>query len=69
MMEKAPLQTYYAALVFSPSESSMMRQFWDQRYPRIKGAVHIGKARNLSALQNTLGSFGLSLLGRLLAGR
>jgi hypothetical protein len=39
----------------SPSENNIMRQFWDQRYPRIKSAVHIGKARSLSALQTLKG--------------
>jgi WD40 repeat protein len=55
MIEKAPLQTYCAALVFSPRESNIVRQFWDQRYPCIKNAVHVGKARNLSPLQTLKG--------------
>ena len=55
MIEMAPLQIYCAALVFSPRESNIMRQFWDQRYPCIKGAVHVGKARNLSALKTLEG--------------
>src|SRR5277367_3462711 len=55
MIEKAPLQTYCAALVFSPRESNIVRQFWDQRYPCIKNAVHRGKARNLSPLQTLKG--------------
>ena len=32
-----------------------MRQFWDQRYPGIKHAVHVGKARNSSLLQTLEG--------------
>jgi WD40 repeat protein len=55
MMEKTPLQIYYAALIFGPSESNIVRQFWDQRYPRIKNTVHVGKARNLSPLQTLKG--------------
>ena len=57
-MEKAPLQTYCAALVFCSSESNILRQFWDQRYPHIKRAVHVGKTRNLSALQTLKGHSG-----------
>jgi WD40 repeat protein len=55
MMEKIPLQIYYAALIFSPRESNIVRRFWDQRYPHIKNAVHVGKARNLSPLQTLEG--------------
>src|ERR1700733_4352347 len=55
MMEKTPLQTYCAALVFYSSESNTIRHFWDQRHPHIKSAVHVGKARNLSALQTLKG--------------
>jgi len=54
-MEKAPLQTYCAALIFCSSESNIVQQFWDQRYPHIKSAVHVGKTRNLSALQTLKG--------------
>jgi WD40 repeat protein len=55
MMEKTPLQIYYAALIFSPSESSIVRQFWNQRYSRIRNAVHVGRARSLSSLQTLEG--------------
>src|ERR1700733_2200101 len=55
MMEKTPLQTYCAALIFSPSKSNIVQQFWDQRYPGIKNAVHVGKAMNLSLLQTLKG--------------
>src|SRR5271168_2777748 len=51
MMEKAPPRTYCAALVFSPSESNIMRRFWGQRYPCVESAVYVENARNLSALQ------------------
>jgi WD40 repeat protein len=73
MMEKAPLQTYYAALIFSPSESNIRRQFWDQRYPSIKNAVHVGTARNLSTLQtfeghsSSVSSVAFSADGKLVA--
>ena len=58
MIEKTPLQIYYAALIFSPSESNIVQQFWDQRYPRIKMAVYVGKAGNLSPLQTLEGHSG-----------
>ena len=70
MMEKAPLQTYYAALVFSPGESNIRRQFWDQRYSSIKNAVHVGKARNLSTLEghsSSVTSVAFSVDGKLVA--
>jgi WD40 repeat protein len=57
-MEKAPLQTYCAALVFCSSENHIMRQFWGQRYPRIKNAVHVGEPRNLSSLKTLRGHSG-----------
>jgi len=40
IIEKAPLQTYCAALAFSPRESEIVRQFWNQRCPRIKRVLH-----------------------------
>ena len=40
IIEKAPLQTYCAALVFSPRKSEIIQQFWNQRDPRIKRAIH-----------------------------
>jgi hypothetical protein len=41
-----------------------MRQF---RYPRIKGAVRVGKATNSSLLQKLKGPLDYGPLGRLLA--
>src|SRR5271154_857188 len=40
IIEKAPLQTYCAALVFCPRKSEIRQQFWNQRYPCIKDALH-----------------------------
>jgi WD40 repeat protein len=36
----APLQTYCAALAFCPRKSEIRQQFWNQRYPCIKDALH-----------------------------
>src|SRR5947209_11824007 len=30
IIEKAPLQLYYSALIFSPKKSEIRRNFWDQ---------------------------------------
>src|SRR2546430_2945375 len=30
IIEKAPLQLYYSALIFSPKKSEIRRYFWDQ---------------------------------------
>ena len=46
-----------------------MRQFRDQRYPRIKGSVRVGKSYEFIAATEAQGPFGLGPLGRLLARR
>src|SRR5436305_12920286 len=40
IIEKAPLQTYCAALAFSPQKSEIRQQFWHQRHPWIKRVLH-----------------------------
>src|SRR5579871_5186641 len=46
IIEKAPLQTYCAALAFSPQKSVIRRQFWDQRYPYIKSIIRAEETWN-----------------------
>ncbi|CAG8014068.1 unnamed protein product [Penicillium salamii] len=43
MMEKAPLQVYSGALVFSPENSAMKRLFWKQRLPFVDSVVGVQK--------------------------
>ena len=48
IIEKAPLQTYCAALAFSPQKSEIRQQFWHQRHPRIKRVLHVEETWNHS---------------------
>src|SRR5271154_658373 len=48
IIEKAPLQTYCAALAFSPQKSEIRQQFWHQRHPRIKRVLHAEETWNHS---------------------
>src|SRR5277367_5699949 len=41
IIEKSPLQTYCAALAFSPRKSEIRRHFWNQKDPRIKRVLHV----------------------------
>ncbi|CAG8381999.1 unnamed protein product [Penicillium salamii] len=43
MMEKAPLQVYSGALVFSPENSAMKRLFWEQRLPFVDSVIGVQK--------------------------
>ncbi|CAG8176592.1 unnamed protein product [Penicillium salamii] len=43
MMEKAPLQVYSGALVFSPENSAIKRLFWEQRLPFVESVVGVQK--------------------------
>ena len=42
----APLQTYSAALAFSPLKSEIRRQFWNHRHPLIKRVLHAEETWN-----------------------
>ena len=46
IIEKSPLQTYCAALAFSPRKSEIRRHFWNQKDPRIKSVLHVEKNWN-----------------------
>jgi WD40 repeat protein len=48
IIEQAPLQTYCAALAFSPLKSEVRRQFWNQRHPQIKRVLHAEETWNPS---------------------
>ena len=42
----APLQTYSAALAFSPLKSEIRQQFWNHRHPLIKRVLHAEETWN-----------------------
>src|SRR5437763_11046825 len=48
IIEKAPLQTYCAALAFSPQKSKIRQQFWHQRHPWIRRILHAEETWNHS---------------------
>src|SRR5436305_1827907 len=48
IIERAPLQTYCAALVFSPPRSEIRKQFWNQRHAQIKHVLYTGGTWNSS---------------------
>ena len=43
---KAPLQTYGAALAFSPLKSEIRQQFWNHRHPQIERVLHAEETWN-----------------------
>ena len=43
---KAPLQTYSAALAFSPLKSEIRQQFWNHRDPQIERVLHAEETWN-----------------------
>ena len=72
IIEKAPLQTYCAALAFSPQKSAIRRQFWDQRYPCIKSVIHAEETWNplrgtLEGHSNSVNSVAFSPDGNVVA--
>ena len=46
IIEEAPLQTYGAALAFSPLKSEIRQHFWNHRHPQIERVLHAEETWN-----------------------